>query len=120
LVTRCKLCIRDECQESAAFDAMMKASARVSRTLEWSALEKAVTDSSHAHQAWKTERAACVAAHAAIVERYRQASTFNGALFCTYFAWKKIQRAVNAALACVPAVMARRKNRNTGGVIHGR
>jgi len=99
---------------------MMKASARVSRTLEWSALEKAVTDSSHAHQAWKTERAACVAAHAAIVERYRQASTFNGALFCTYFAWKKIQRAVNAALACVPAVMARRKNRNTGGVIHGR
>lgn len=44
------------------------------------------------------------------VERYRQASTFNGALFGTYFARKKIQRAVNAALACVPAVMAGRKN----------
>jgi len=109
VAARCKLCIREECQESAAFDAMMKASARVSRTLEWSALEKAVTDSGHAHQAWMTERAACVAAHVAIVERYRQASTFNGALFVTYVAWKKIQRAVNAALACVPAVMAGRK-----------
>lgn len=106
---RCKLCIREECQEAAAFDAMMKASARVSRTLEWSALEKAVTDSSHAHQAWQAARSACVAAHAAIVERYRQASMFNGALFGTYFARKKIQRAVNAALACVPAVMAGRK-----------
>jgi uncharacterized protein YhaN len=107
--TKCKLCIREECQEAAAFDAMMKASARVSRTLEWSALEKAVTDSGHAHQAWKTERAACAAAHAAIVERYRQASTFNGALFGTYFSRKKTQSAVNAALACVPAVMAGRK-----------
>jgi len=110
LGTRCKLCIREECQESAAFDAMMKASARVSRTLEWSALEKAVTESGNAHQAWQAERAACVAAHEAIVERYRQASTFNGALFQTCFARKKIQRAVNAALACVPAVMAGRKN----------
>lgn len=111
--TRCKLCIREECQESAAFDAMMKASARVSRTLEWSALEKAVTDSGHAHQAWQTERAACVAAHAAIVERYRQASTFNGALFGTYFKRKKIQLAVNAALARVPIVMAGRNTEAT-------
>lgn len=110
MATRCKLCIREECHESAAFDAMMKASASVSRTLEWAALEKAVTDSGHAHQAWKAERAACVAAHAAIVERYRQASTFNGALYGTYFTRKKIQRAVNAALACVPAVMAVRRN----------
>ena len=120
MAARCKLCIREDCQESAAFDAMMKASARVSRTLEWSALEKAVTDSGHAHQAWKIERAACVAAHEAIVDRYRHASTFNGALFGTYFARKKIQRAVNAALACVPAVMDRCKTGNTGGVSHGR